>query len=279
MTNGILNVVATPIGNLDDITLRALETLRAADVVAAEDTRHTRKLFDRHGIETALVALHEHNEAQQAPGLIERMKAGETVALVSDAGTPLISDPGFRLVQQAVKADIRICPIPGVSSVTAALSVCALPTDRFVFEGFLPAKQAARRTRLEKLRGEPRSLVFFESSHRISASLEDLADVFGNNRQAALCREMTKQFETILRGSVRELIERLRSDPMQNKGEFVMVVAGQARKSDDELAAGLEMATALLEFLPASQAAKVAARLTGASRRAIYKAVGKQGSE
>lgn len=275
MSNGVLYVVATPIGNLEDITLRALATLESADVVAAEDTRHTRKLLKRYQIDSPMVALHEHNESQQAPELVERLNAGQTVALVSDAGTPLISDPGFRLVQQAAESGIRICPIPGASAVTAALSVCALPTDRFVFEGFLPAKQAARRARLKNLLNESRSLVFFESSHRIAASLNDFEDVFGGERQAAVCRELTKQFETILRGSLTQLVQQIESDSNQEKGEFVVVVAGQERSQEESLAAGLEMAKALLEFLPASQAAKVAAKLTGASRRSIYESIGK----
>jgi len=273
MANGVLSVVATPIGNLEDITLRAIETLKSADVVAAEDTRHTRKLLERYQIATSLVALHEHNESRQAPGLIKRMKAGESVALVSDAGTPLISDPGFRLVQEAASAGIRICPIPGASAVTAALSVCSLPTDRFVFEGFLSAKKSSRRTRLEELRTESRTLVFFESSHRISASLDDMGAVFGNERQAALCREMTKQFETVLRGTLNELVQALAEDPNQKKGEFVIVVAGKEQDHDAEIAAGIKMADALTEFLPASQAARVAAKMTGASRRRIYESI------
>lgn len=273
MSEGILCVVATPIGNMDDITLRAIETLREADVVAAEDTRHSRKLFERHQIQTPLLALHEHNESQKASLLVERMKAGDKVALISDAGTPLISDPGFRLVQEAAAAGIRVCPIPGPSAVTAALSVGALPTDRFVFEGFLPARNAARRARLEELHGESRTLVFFESSHRITATLGDLSQVFGPDRQAALCREMTKQFETVLRGRLDELIDTVAEDPMQEKGEFVMVVAGATRQYAAELAAGIEMAQALTEHLPASQAARVAAKLTGASRRQIYESL------
>lgn len=275
MSNGSLYVVATPIGNLEDITMRALETLKQVGTIAAEDTRHSRKLLERFGIDTRLVALHEHNEAEQAPMLVERMRGGESLALISDAGTPLVSDPGYRLVRQAAQAGIRVIPIPGASAVTAALSVSALPTDRFAFEGFLPSKQAARRSRLAELAAESRTLVFFESSHRILAALEDLADTFGADRQAAVCRELTKQFETVLRGRLAELLSRVGDDSMQQKGEFVIVVGGYEAAPDEGLAEAIDMARTLLEYLPASQAAKVAAKLTGAPRRAIYDAIGK----
>jgi 16S rRNA (cytidine1402-2'-O)-methyltransferase len=275
MASGVLFVVATPIGNLDDITLRALETLKHATLIAAEDTRHSRKLLERYGIETPLISLHEHNEEEQAPTLVTRMRGGESVALISDAGTPLLSDPGYRLVKLAAEAGIQVTPIPGASAVTAALCVCALPTDRFCFEGFLPAKSGARRTRLEKLKAEPRTQIFFESSHRIVAMLQDLADIFGAERQAAVCREMTKQFETVLRDDLGALAARVENEANQQRGEFVIVVAGHSASQDETVAAGLEMAQALLEFLPASQAAKVAARLTGAPRRTLYEHIGK----
>lgn len=275
MSKGSLYVVATPIGNLEDVTMRALETLKQVNTIAAEDTRHSRKLLERFGIDTRLVALHDHNEAEQAPILVERMRGGESIALISDAGTPLVSDPGYRLVRQAAEAGIRVIPIPGPSAVTAALSVSALPTDRFVFEGFLSSRQSARRSRLAELCAEERTLVFFESSHRILGALEDLAMVFGVDRKAAVCRELTKQFETVLRGSLAELVGRVGDDSMQQKGEFVIVVDGHEAVKGDVLAEAIDMAHALLEHLPASQAAKVAAKLTGAPRRAIYDAVGK----
>jgi 16S rRNA (cytidine1402-2'-O)-methyltransferase len=275
MASGVLFVVATPIGNLDDITLRALETLKHATLIAAEDTRHSRKLLERYGIETPLISLHEHNEEEQAPTLVTRMRGGESVALISDAGTPLLSDPGYRLVKLAAEAGIQVTPIPGASAVTAALCVSALPTDRFCFEGFLPAKSGARRTRLEKLKAELRTQIFFESSHRIVAMLQDLADIFGAERQAAVCREMTKQFETVLRDDLGALAARVENEANQQRGEFVIVVAGHSASQDETVAAGLEMAQALLEFLPASQAAKVAARLTGAPRRTLYEHIGK----
>ena len=275
MPGGVLYVVSTPIGNLGDTTFRALDALKSVDLVAAEDTRHTRKLFERYGIDTALVSLHEHNEDQQARALVERLLGGDTMALVSDAGTPLLSDPGYRFVKEAAEAGITVSPIPGASAITAALCVAGLATDRFAFEGFLPPKQAARRSALSELRHETRSQVFFESSHRILAALADLAEIFGVERPAAVCREMTKQFETILRGSLGELLERVESDAVQQKGEFVIVVAGYESSDDEKLAAGLEMAQALLEYLPPAQAAKVAAKLTGASRRELYEHTGK----
>lgn len=273
MASGTLYVVATPIGNLEDITIRAVETLGAVDLVAAEDTRHTRKLLERYSINAKLVALHDHNENQKSPELVQRLQAGESIALVSDAGTPLISDPGFRLVRAAADAGIRISPIPGASAVTAALSVSALATDTFIFEGFLAAKQTARKQRLDELAGETRTMVFYESSHRVEACLSDMQASFGPERQAAICREMTKQFETVLRGSLAELSNQLESDPNQTRGEFVIVVAGKTSDESEDLASGLELARTLLEYLPASQAARAAAKLTGASRRALYEAI------
>ena len=205
MSSSTLFVVATPIGNLDDITLRALDVLREADVIAAEDTRHTRRLLSRYEIDTPLFALHEHNEEQAAPRLVDKLLGGQSIALVSDAGTPLLSDPGYRLVRLAAASGIRVSPIPGPSAVTAALSISGLATDRFAFEGFLPSRRSARIGLLESLRNSQRSTVLFESSHRIMASLEDMEAVLGGSRQAAICREMTKQFETVLRGTLADL--------------------------------------------------------------------------
>jgi len=270
---GRLYVVATPIGNLEDITLRALTVLAEADLIAAEDTRHTRHLLARHGIDRALVAVHEHNEERQAARLVERLRQGANIALVSDAGTPLLSDPGFRVVRMAAESGIEVVAVPGPSAVTAALSVSGLPTDRFVFEGFLPARSAARRKRLAELRSEPRTLVFFESSHRIEACLADLRDAFGPERPTALCRELTKQFETVLRGSMSELLERVSGDPNQRKGEFVLVVAGAASSGGAEFDAALALAVELQEHVGVSQAARIAGRLHGVSRRDLYQAL------
>ena len=268
-----LYVVATPIGNLEDITLRALKVLASATVIAAEDTRRSRVLLSHHGIDRPLIALHEHNEENQAPRLVERLLADEPVALISDAGTPLLSDPGYRLIRLAAEAGIDIVAVPGPSAVTAALSVAGLPTDRFTFEGFLPAKGSARLKRLEALRAEQRTMVFFESSHRIEASLADLAATFGPSRQAALCRELTKQFETVLRGALEEIRKRVADDPNQRKGEFVILLAGCPEDGDSTLAQAVRLANELKEHLGASQAARVASRIHGSSRREVYRAI------
>ena len=267
---GTLHVVATPIGNLGDLSPRAQETLRGVSAICAEDTRHTRRLLAHFGIEAQLVALHEHNEAAQAARLVERLQAGESLALVSDAGTPLVSDPGFRLVGAARQAGLRVSPVPGPSALIAALSVAGLPSDRFAFEGFLPAKPAARRERLQRLAGETRTLLFYESSHRIADTLADAAVAFGGQRQAALARELTKLFETVLDGTLAELHNRVRDDPDQRKGEFVLVVQGAGDDADAALAEGQRVYALLSAHLPPSTAAKLAAELSGAPRKALY---------
>jgi 16S rRNA (cytidine1402-2'-O)-methyltransferase len=266
-----LYIVATPLGNLEDITLRALRILSQADVVAAEDTRHSRGLLAHHGIERRLVALHEHNEEKQAARLVERLLAGESVALISDAGTPLLSDPGYRLISLAIDNGVPVVPVPGASAVTAALSVAGLPTDRFVFEGFLPPKQGARLRRLQALAAEQRSLVFFESSHRIAAFLADLEAAFGGERRVAVCRELTKQFETVLRGSVEAVRQTVESDGNQRKGEFVVVVHGRPEEAGSGLDAALLLARELKESVGASQAARIAGRIHGVPRRDLYR--------
>jgi 16S rRNA (cytidine1402-2'-O)-methyltransferase len=273
MSHSLLYVVATPIGNLQDISPRAASVLAEADLVVAEDTRHTRKLLQHLGIETRLQAMHEHNEADMLPGLLQRLADGETLAVVSDAGTPLISDPGFRLVRAAAQAGVEIRAVPGPSAVTAALSISGMATDRFAFEGFLPARAAARRQALEGWRAEPRTLVFFESSHRIEACLQDLLQVLGGERRVALCRELTKRFETVLRGSLAEVLDQVRADPNQRKGEFVLVLES-APAVDPGLGQALDLARELARELPASKAARIAARISGVSRREIYAALG-----
>jgi 16S rRNA (cytidine1402-2'-O)-methyltransferase len=267
-------VVATPIGNLDDITLRALRVLSTADLVAAEDTRHSRVLLAHHGVDRPLIALHEHNEEQQSQRLLERLQAGESIALVSDAGTPLVSDPGYRLVALAAAAGIEVVAVPGPSALTAALSICGLPTDRFTFEGFLPARRSARVKALAKLHAEPRTMVFFESSHRIAESLADLCESFGDERPAALCRELTKQFETVLRGSLAAIAQRVGADPNQRRGEFVVVVAGHTGVAEAAFPEALRLARELQPLIGASQAARTAARLMDVSRRTLYEALG-----
>ena len=266
-----LYVVATPIGNLEDISYRAVRVLSEVDLIAAEDTRHSRVLLAHYGITTPMQALHEHNEAQAVKRILERIAAGEAIALISDAGTPLISDPGYRLVRAARKAGLPVFALPGASAVTTALSVAGLPPDRFAFEGFLPSKTAARKKKLESLSNEPRTLVFFESSHRIEATVGDMAKVFGHARLAAVCRELTKKFETVLRASLAEISEILAQDRNQSKGEFVIVVDGYGGDEDESMSNALKLASALLEYLPASQAARVAAKLNDVSRREVYK--------
>ena len=268
--SGTLYVVATPIGNLADLSPRAQEVLRAADAVCAEDTRHTRQLLSHFGIERPLLALHEHNEEAMAQRVVARLEAGETLALVSDAGTPLVSDPGFRAVRAARAAGIRVSPVPGPSAIIAALSVAGLPSDRFAFEGFLPARPAARRERLRALAGEPRTLVFYESSHRIAESLADLGEAFGGQRPAVLARELTKLFETVLDGTLDALLARVEADADQRKGEFVVVVQGAGEDAAAKIAEGRRVYALLAPHLPPSTAARLAAEITGAPRKALY---------
>lgn len=267
---GTLHVVATPIGNLGDLSPRALEVLRAVAAVCAEDTRHTRRLLAHFGIERPLLAVHEHNEDDVAGKLVERLLAGESLALVSDAGTPLVSDPGFRLVRAARAAGIAVSPVPGACAFVAALSVAGLASDRFVFEGFLPAKAAARRERLASLAGETRTLVFYESAHRIEDALADCVVVFGAERPAVLARELTKLFETVLDGTLGELQAKVEADPDQRKGEFVLLVQGAGEDAEAKVAEGRRLYAKLCEHLKPSQAAKLAAELSGAPRKALY---------
>lgn len=270
---GALHVVATPIGHRDDLTARARAVLAAVDVIAAEDTRHTGRFLQALGLEAELVSLHEHNEHARIPALLARLQAGASVAIVSDAGTPGISDPGYPLVVAAHEAGIRVVPIPGASAVTAALSAAGQPTDRFVFEGFLPARSQARRKRLEALAGEGRTLVLYESGRRLAAALDDLATAFGAARPATLARELTKAFETVRRADLGTLAEWVRTDPDQRRGESVLVVAGAPAADTGAAQVTLEAALdALLPELPPARAAAVAARLTGGNRRAAYDA-------
>ena len=269
-SRGTLFIVATPIGNLEDLSPRAQRTLAEVAAVCAEDTRHTRRLLGHYGIDAELVALHEHNEQALAVRLVQRLQAGESLALVSDAGTPLVSDPGFRLVAAARAAGIRVSPVPGPSALIAALSVAGLPSDRFAFEGFLPAKAAARRERLQKLAGESRTLLFYESSHRIADTLEDMVVAFGAERRAVLARELTKLFETVLDGSLEALRDRVQADADQRKGEFVLVVEGAGDDADAALAEGRRVYALLSSHLPPSAAARLAAEITGAPRKALY---------
>ena len=271
MSQAGLYLVATPIGNLEDISYRAVRLLSEVDLIAAEDTRHSRVLLDHYGITTPVQAFHEHNEQQMEGRILERISKGEAIALISDAGTPLISDPGYRLVCAARDAGLPVHSVPGPSAITAALSVAGLPPDRFAFEGFLPSKAAARKNKLKELCRESRTLVFFESSHRIEVAISDMAAVFGPQRMAAVCRELTKKFETVLRAPLADIASRLEEDKNQTRGEFVVVIDGYQDSTDDSLSAAHEMAAALLEYLPASQAARVAARLNDVPRREVYR--------
>jgi 16S rRNA (cytidine1402-2'-O)-methyltransferase len=271
---GSLWVVATPIGHRDDFSARAVETLRKVAVIAAEDTRHSRPLLTHYNIATPLIALHEHNEREAVAAIVTRLRAGDSVALISDAGTPLISDPGYRLVREARAAGIRCQPVPGACAAIAALSVAGLPSDRFVFEGFLPPKSSARRARLSELAAETRTVIFYESSHRVAESLADMRDVFGATREAVLARELTKLFETVLGRPLGELTAQVQADPDQQRGEHVIVVAGCADATDAKLQEGRRIFALLREELPPAKAAKLAAALSGAPRKALYESGG-----
>jgi 16S rRNA (cytidine1402-2'-O)-methyltransferase len=271
VATGRLQVIATPIGNLADLSERAREALAQADVIAAEDTRHTGALLTALGLATPLLSLHEHNEARRVPVLLARLAQGERVALVSDAGTPLLSDPGYELVRAAIAAGFEVSAIPGPSAITAALAIAGLPTDRFCFEGFLPARERERRAALEALAHERRTLVFFEAPHRILAALADIAAVLGPEREAVVARELTKAHETIYRGTLRELAARAATEANFARGEITLVVHGApaAAAGVDErlLHRTIEV---LSKELPPGRVAAIAAQLTGATRAAAY---------
>jgi 16S rRNA (cytidine1402-2'-O)-methyltransferase len=267
---GRLLVVATPIGNLGDLSPRARDALATVAVIAAEDTRHTRALMQAAGVATPLVSLHTHNESQRVPELLARLTRGEDVALVSDAGTPLLSDPGYELVTAAAAAGIEVHSVPGPSAITAALAVAALPTQRFCFEGFLPARAAERRSALARLAAEPRTLVFFEAPHRIEAMLADLAAEFGAGRRCVVARELTKVHETLYRGTLAELREHAKTQENFARGELTLVVEGAAPAGPADGPELRRTMQVLLKELPPGRAAAVAAQLTGATRSAAY---------
>ncbi|WAB95065.1 16S rRNA (cytidine(1402)-2'-O)-methyltransferase [Pseudomonas citronellolis] len=273
MSLGTLYVVATPIGNLDDISARAQRTLREVALIAAEDTRHSIRLLQHFGIETPLAACHEHNEREQGGRFITRLLAGDDVALVSDAGTPLISDPGYHLVRQARAAGIRVVPVPGACALIAGLSAAGLPSDRFVFEGFLPAKTAGRKARLEALREEPRTLIFYEAPHRILECIQDMVEVFGEARQAVLARELTKTFETLKGLPLGELRDWVAADANQQRGECVLLLAGWEAPEEEGIdAESLRVLDLLLAELPVKRAAALAAEITGVRKNLLYQA-------
>jgi len=270
---GTLFLVATPIGNLGDLAPRAREVLRDADLLLAEDTRHTAQLLHACGIQRpagTLESLHEHNERSRVPAVVQRLQAGATVALASDAGTPLVSDPGAALVSAAVTAGVEVVAVPGPCAAIAALTLAALPAASFAFEGFLPPRPAARREKLQDLAGESRTLVFYEAPHRLCGSLEDLAGAFGVERPAAVARELTKKFETVYRGTLGSLAQQAARDADMSRGEIVLVVQGAARRAAADDADADRVLRVLLDELPVSQAARIAAQLTGRPRKDLY---------
>lgn len=272
---GRLWVVATPIGNLDDLSPRAAEVLCSVEVVAAEDTRHSGPLLARVGSRARMLALHEHNERDQAMRIVDSLLDGSDVAIIADAGTPLISDPGFRLVRAAREAGITVSPVPGPCAAIAALSVAGLASDRFIFEGFLPAKATARREHLTNLVAEARTVIFYESSHRIVESLADFVSVFGGTRMAVVARELTKLYETVIAGTLADIQQRVSADPNQQRGEFVVLVAGASGEdADATLAEGRRVFALLCAELSPARAARMAAAITGAPRKLLYAIAG-----
>jgi len=270
MSKGILYIVATPIGNLEDITLRAIRVLKDVAVIAAEDTRHTRHLLDRYEIETELTSYHDHNKEEKAPVLVERMLDGKSVALVSDAGTPGISDPGYFLINLAIAQEIPVVPIPGASAAIAALSVSGLPTDRFVFEGFLPAKRMARLKRLQELAKQERTIIFYEAPHRIVKTIEDMLEVFGG-RRAVITREMTKIHEETIRGTLADVLKRLQKGTI--KGEFTVILHGASEESSRQDIDTAEYLRNLMlhRGLSKKEAVSVAAEELGLPKKEVYK--------
>lgn len=268
---GTLYIVATPIGNLDDLSPRAAAVLSRVAVIAAEDTRHSGRLLQHLGISKPMMALHEHNERDKAGQIMGKLETGQNVALISDAGTPLISDPGFVLVREARALGYRVTPVPGACALIAALSAAGLPTDRFLFEGFLPSKSGARRSALDHLARESATLVFYESPHRILDTVGDIQQMLGAERELVLARELTKTFETFYAGTAADVRQRLESDPHGSRGEFVVMVRGA---SSEELSVGAAEAdrvlALLLTELPVKKAAKLASELTGISKNELY---------
>ncbi|HHF4079215.1 TPA: 16S rRNA (cytidine(1402)-2'-O)-methyltransferase [Haemophilus influenzae] len=269
---GILYIVATPIGNLQDITQRALETFVQVDLIAAEDTRHSGFLLSHYGIKKPFFALHDHNEQEKAHILVEKLKQGSNIALISDAGTPLISDPGFHLVRQCREAGIRVVPLPGACAAITALCASGIASDRFCFEGFLPAKSKARKDKLENIAEEDRTLIFYESTHRILDTLEDMQSVLGEERYMVLAREMTKTWETITGNTIKNLREWLLEDPNRTKGEMVLIVEGKPKSdNNDEISPQAVKALELIaEELPLKKAAAIVAELYGYKKNALY---------
>lgn len=267
-----LYVVATPIGNLGDISQRAIEILKSVDLIAAEDTRHSARLMQHFGIATRLVSYHDFSSDAREQAILKALGEGQAVALISDAGTPLISDPGYNLVVRVRAQSLPVLPVPGASAITAAISAAGLPSDRFAFEGFPPHKGSGRRQLFTQLADDTRTLIFYESPHRIADSLADMADAFGNERQAVICRELTKTWETIHGDSLGGLCAWLQEDDNNRRGEFVVLIRGAAKTEQQALSADAERALKILmRELPLKQAAALAAEITGAKKNLLYK--------
>jgi len=267
---GVLYVVATPIGNLGDISDRLRHTLANVTRIAAEDTRRTKQLLSHIGVDTPCFSMHDHNERQKLDWITQLLESGESIALVSDAGTPLISDPGYPLVSALRAKKMKITAVPGPCALVAALSIAGLPSDRFIFEGFLPSKSSARLAMLTNIADETATIIFYESSHRIKACLIDMHEAFGAERQVVIARELTKTFETVLDGKASELVEILESDPNQSKGEFVVMVRGAAKKSTELSKETQQLAQKLTEYLPKKQAAKICSEIHSEKKNLIY---------
>ncbi len=271
MAENQLYVVATPIGNLADITVRAQQVLEMVDIIAAEDTRHTKKLLNHLGIQKPLMATHDHNEAQAAGQIIEKLQAGQNVAIVSDAGTPLIADPGYHVADQVAKAGFNIVPVPGACAVITALCAAALPTDRFIFDGFLPAKTTARKSYFESIKHEERTLVVYESPHRIMATLDDLIDVLGADKDIVVARELTKTFETFNRGLAGDVRALMLEDTNQQRGEFVLMVRGVLSNKKLEVSQeALDLTLLIAKELPLKKAAAIVSEHTGFKKNQLY---------
>lgn len=269
MNTGELYIVATPLGNLKDITLRAIETLKSVDYIAAEDTRHSKGLLQHYAIETPMIALHDHNERKITDKILHSLQQGKSIALITDAGTPLISDPGFYLARTARQQGIRVIPIPGPCAAIAALSASGLPTDRFLFEGFLPVKQKARQERLERIKNLTCTLVFYEAPHRILDLIKSVEIVFGKERQAVLARELTKIYETIYAGTLSEILTFIETNPKQQLGEMVLMVEG-ALQTDASPDVSREILSILLTQVPLKQAVEIASKLTHLNKNKLY---------
>lgn len=271
---GTLYIVATPIGNLSDISDRAVQVLSQVDLICCEDTRHSARLLENIGNKTALLSLHEHNERERSLSIVERLKSGQSIALVSDAGTPLISDPGYVLVNHVIDAELNVVPIPGPSAVITALSIGGLPTDRWSFEGFFPSKTSARVKMMQSLVDQNQTMVFYESSHRIQNCLEDMVSVFGPDRRVVVARELTKTFETVLRGKIEAVLQLVQGDSNQRKGEFVILVAGTPKEvvspQDPRV---VSLIAELKPLLPPKKIASAIANAFGGSKKSYYEAI------